>query len=79
MDKIKLYSLLRSLFSVSETIHKAILFEEKCLIKDVKSFIKTSLIDGTSKKKYVANYTLQLRDDLLIIKNKTLLCNAMFK
>jgi len=42
------------------------------LIKDIKSFIKTSLIAGTSKKKYAANYVLQLRNDLLIMKNKTL-------
>lgn len=53
-----------------------IVFEQKCLIKDVKSFIKTSLIVETSKKKYAANYTLQLRNDLLTIKNETLLCNT---
>lgn len=67
------YSLTCSLFSVWETIHKVISLEQKCLIKDIKSFIKTSLIAGTSKKKYAANYVLQLRNDLLIMKNKTLL------
>jgi len=66
-------SLTCSLFSVWETIHKVISFGQKCLIKDIKSFIKTSLIAGTSKKKYAANYVLQLRNDLLIMKNKTLL------
>jgi len=65
-------SLTYSLFSVWETIHKVISFGQKCLIKDIKSFIKTSLIAGTSKKKYAANYVLQLRNDLLIMKNKTL-------
>lgn len=42
------------------------------MIKDIKSFIKTSLIAETSTKKYAANYALQLRNDLLIIKFKML-------
>jgi len=75
INGMDLYSLTCSLFSVWETIHKVISFEQKCLIKDIKSFIKTSLIAGTSKKKYAANYVLQLRNDLLIMKNKTLLRN----